>query len=53
MNFEEVAMNLFGDGGQESNLIMQAPSMLPVYSEYCYHGLDCKIEDIVEVIPEE
>ena len=48
MGFEEVIVSSWGDGGQEANLLLQLPGMLTVYSEYCYNGLDCTMEDIAE-----
>ena len=47
--FEEVIASSYGDGGQECNLLKQLPGMLPIYSEYCFRGLDCTVEDIVNV----
>lgn len=48
MGFEEVMASGFGDGGQETNLLLQLPGMLAVYSEYCYNGLECTMEDIAD-----
>ena len=48
MGFEEVVVSSWGDGGQEANLLLQLPGMLTVYSEYCYNGLDCTMEQIAQ-----
>ncbi|MBR3933455.1 MAG: family 20 glycosylhydrolase [Clostridia bacterium] len=48
MGFEEVIVSSWGDGGQEANLLLQLPGMLTVYSEYCYNGLDCTMEQIAD-----
>ena len=38
----------WGDFGTETNF-MRSLGALPIYSEYCYRGLDCTREDIAEV----
>lgn len=46
---EEVFISTWGDQGQETNLIKQTKGMLPLYSEYCFRGLDCTPDDIAQV----
>lgn len=40
-----VCANTFGDHGSETNF-MRSIGLLPIFSEYCYRGLDCTKEDI-------
>ncbi len=42
---DTVMATLWGDDGQEANHFLSMP-YLPIYSEYCYKGLDCSMEDI-------
>ena len=37
----------YGDHGSETNF-MRSIGSLAIYSEYCYRGLDCTIEDVYE-----
>lgn len=39
---------MFGDFGSETNF-MHSIGTMPIYSEYCYRGLDCTKDDIAEV----
>ncbi len=39
---------VFGDNGEETNYLHSIPC-LPIFSEYCYRGLDCTEKDIFEV----
>ena len=43
-----VTATIWGDDGNETNAFF-ATSLLPVYSEYCYKGMECKEEDIARV----
>lgn len=45
---EDVMTTMWGDDGNESNLFLSVPQF-PIYSEYCYRGLDCTIDDIKRV----
>ncbi len=45
---KEAICTLWGDDGNETNIFYAMP-YLPIFSEYCYRGLDCKKEDIEEV----
>lgn len=42
---ENVMATIWGDDGNETNVFLTVP-FLPVYSEYCYRGTDCSMEDI-------
>lgn len=42
---DEVMITTWGDGGAETNL-MQTLGSLPIFSEYCYKGEGCTMEDI-------
>lgn len=48
-HFEEIIVTTWGDQGTETNIIKQTPSTLPIYSEYCFRGLECTMDDIIEV----
>ena len=48
-HFEEILVTTWGDQGTETNIIKQTTSTLPIYSEYCFRGLDCTMNDIIEV----
>lgn len=39
---------VFGDNGEETNYLHSVNS-LPIFSEYCYRGLECTDKDIFEV----
>ncbi len=39
---------MFGDFGSETNF-MHSIGTMPIYSEYCYRGLDCPKDDIAKV----
>ncbi len=41
-------IGMFGDNGCECNA-MRTDGSLPIFSEYCYRGLDCTKEDIFKV----
>ena len=41
-------VSMFGDRGNECNY-MHSIGSLPIFSEYCYRGLDCTDEDIFSV----
>lgn len=47
--FKHVNVTTWGDQGAETNIIKQIPSTLPIYSEYCFRGLDCTMDNIIEV----
>ena len=47
--FENVFVTTWGDQGTETNIIKQTPTTLPIFSEYCFRGLDCTMDDIIEV----
>ncbi len=44
----EFKVSVFGDKGNECNY-MHSLGSLPIFSEYCYRGLDCTDEDIFSV----
>ena len=44
----EFKVSMFGDWGNECNY-MHSLGSLPIFSEYCYRGLDCTDEDIFSV----
>lgn len=48
-HFDEVLVTTWGDQGTETNIIKQTPGTLPIYSEYCFRGLACTMDDIIEV----
>ena len=45
---KSVTVTTWGDDGNETNAFL-ALSLLPVYSEYCYRGMECTKEDIERV----
>lgn len=45
---KDVMTTMWGDDGNETNLFLSVPQF-PIYSEYCYRGLDCTIDDIKRV----
>ena len=47
--FEEVVVTTWGDQGTETNFLKQTPGSLPIYSEHCFRGADCTMEDIIQV----
>ena len=42
---ENVMCTIWGDDGNETNVFLTVP-FLPVYSEYCYSGADCSLDEI-------
>lgn len=47
-NIKDVCVTTWGDDGNETNVFMALP-YLPLYSEYCWRGADCTIDDITSV----